>query len=139
MYTHTKNCLIVSLSPGIIFGVSWYCVFRKKNHPWKSSTKKMPHFCIFFEKDYLTLSIWKILWKRNTMIPHNTRSIILQWDFLHIENFLFFKNIWKKKWENIYNWIYSIILVEVLKLQYCSCRIAETTTVGDEISTVAEL
>ena len=41
--------------------------------------------------------------------------------------------------ENIYNWIYSITLVEVLKLQYCSCRIAETSPVLDETSAVAEL
>lgn len=55
VYKHTKNCLITRVSPGLIFGVSWYRIFRKK----KSSIEKMSYFYVLFEKDYLPLSAWR--------------------------------------------------------------------------------
>lgn len=132
MYKHTKNCLITRVSPGLIFGVSWYRIFRKKNHLSKKCHISM--YCLrkiifHFPPEERN----QIFWKRNTMIPHNTRSIILQWDFLQKENFLFFQHIWKKNCFRYSTWrvnefmlvssieiwcvnfVTSIVLLETLK------------------------
>ena len=110
----------------IIREVSYYSEisFRKKIFFFSAHLEKK-----LFSVQYVTCERFHVgFFRRNMMCK-----------FCHVNRPFRNSKTFCRASENIYNWTYLIVLVEVLKLQYCSCRIAETSTAADETSTVAEL